>query len=125
MRRLQDLSAGHKIALTMIIVLAILFAIALYGYLTGAWDKAIAQQREVQLYGGLPLDAVLIKLDKRALDTAYEQRVIKLWEVWLSPTTKDMTSFTTGLKTARQRYGEAAAAIAHREQQLQERQEQK
>lgn len=38
MPRLKDLSIGHRIALTVIIVLVIVFALALYGYLTGGWD---------------------------------------------------------------------------------------
>jgi len=117
MRKLEDLSIGHRTAITFLIVLAILLALALFGYLTGAWDQADAQQGE-QLYGDAPLDAVLIRLDKRALDTAYEQRIIKLWEVWISPTTRDAAAFTNGLKIARQRYSEAAAAIARRERQL-------
>jgi len=118
MKRLEDMSIGHRIALTFCIVLAALFALALFGYLTGAWDKADAQQAEQQLYGDTPLDAVLIRLDKRALDTAYEQRLVKLWEVWISPTTRDPTAFTNGLRIARSRYAEAAAGIARRERQL-------
>jgi len=36
--RLENLSIGHRIAITMGIVLILLFALALYGFLTGAWD---------------------------------------------------------------------------------------
>jgi len=39
MKRFSDLSLGNKIAVTFVIVLALLFALALYGYLTGAWER--------------------------------------------------------------------------------------
>src|SRR5215467_6243231 len=101
---LGELTFGQRFLLTLIIVFVILFALAAFGYFGGRWgDEADAQQAE-QLYGDTPLDAVLIRLDKRALDTAYEQRLIRLWEVWLSPTTRDPGSFTTGLKAARRAY---------------------
>jgi len=116
--RLEDMTLGQRILLTIIIVLVILFALAIVGWSTGGWDEAPAQQAEQQLYGDTPLDAVLIRLDKRALDTAYEQRLVRLWEVWISPTTRDPTAFTNGLRIARQRYAEAAAGISRRERQI-------
>lgn len=112
----EEMTYGQRFLLTIIIVLIILFAMAAFGYFSGGWE-AQGQQSE-QLYGDTPLDAVLIRLDKRALDTAYEQRLIKLWEVWLSPTTKDAVAFTGALRVARQRYAEAATAISRRERQL-------
>ena len=111
------MKSGHRFILIMLIVLIILFALAAFGYFTGGWE-AEGQERQQPFYGDMPLDATLIKLDKRALDTAYEQRVVKLWEIWISPTTRDAINFTNGLKTARQRYSEAAIAIARRERQL-------
>ena len=114
---LGELTVGQRFLLTIIIVLVILFAMAAFGYFTGGWE-AQGEQAEPQLYGDTPLDAVLIRLDKRALDQAYENRVMRLWEVWISPTTRDATSFTNGLKIARARYAEAAAAIGRRERQL-------
>jgi len=116
--RLDDLSMGNRIALTMIIALIILFALAAFGYFTGRWDKAEGETAEPQLYGDTPLDAVLIRLDKRALDQAYEQRIVRLFEVWISPTTRDPSAFTNGLRIARARYAEAAAAIGRRERQI-------
>jgi len=114
---LGELTVGQRFLLTIIIVLVILFAMAAFGYFTGGWE-AQGEQAEPQLYGDTPLDAVVIRLDKRALDQAYENRVMRLWEVWISPTTRDATSFTNGLKIARARYAEAAAAIGRRERQL-------
>jgi len=115
--RLEDMTLGQRIGLTLLIVLVILFALAFCGWITGGWDQAEGQTGE-QLYGDMPLDAVLIRLDKHALDQAYENRIMRLWEVWISPTTRDASSFSNGLKIARQRYTEAAAAIGRRERQL-------
>jgi len=114
---LGELTVGQRFLLIIIIALIILFAMAAFGYFGGSWDDANAQQSE-QLYGDTSLDAVLIRLDKRALDTAYEQRLVRLWEVWISPTTRDPTAFTNGLRIARQRYAEAAAGISRRERQI-------
>jgi hypothetical protein len=121
---LEELTIGQRLILIMVIALVILLAMAFVGWISGGWE-AQGQQNE-QLYGDAPLDAVLIRLDKRALDEAYHQRLIRLWEVWLSPTTRDASSFAGGLKLARQRYGEAATAISRRERQIleQERQHQ-
>ena len=120
--RLEDMTLGQRFLLTLIIVLVLLFAMAAFGYFGGRWDQAEGQEQ--QLYGDTPLDAMLIRLDKRALDEAYHQRIIKLWEVWLSPTTKDATSFTNGLKVARARYSEAATAISRRERQILDQEQQ-
>jgi len=120
--RLEDMTLGQRFLLTLIIVLVLLFAMAAFGYFGGRWDQAEGQEQ--QLYGDTPLDAVLIRLDKRALDEAYHQRIIKLWEVWLSPTTKDATSFTNGLKVVRARYSEAATAISRRERQILDQEQQ-
>src|SRR6516225_4530523 len=120
--RLEDMTLGQRFLLTLIILLVLLFAMAAFGYFGGRWDQAEGQEQ--QLYGDTPLDAVLIRLDKRALDEAYHQRIIKLWEVWLSPTTKDATSFTNGLKVVRARYSEAATAISRRERQILDQEQQ-
>jgi len=106
---LDELSWWQRGLLLIVIVTIIILALLVLGR---------AEQRDEILYGDTPLDAVLIRLDKHALDTAYEQRIIRLWEVWISPTTRDPSAFTNGLKIARQRYAEAAAAIGRRERQL-------
>jgi hypothetical protein len=38
LKPLSEFSFGHRIALTVVIILIILFAIAIYGFLTGAWE---------------------------------------------------------------------------------------
>ena len=119
MKSLEDLSIGHRIALTLIIVLIILFALALIGYLTGGWDKADAQQSDPAIYEGVPLDATLLRLDRQALEEAYHDQVKHLFTIWLKSTQAgDLQAFTNGLKIARRGYTGAAQQIAKREQQL-------
>lgn len=115
---LKNLSVGHRTALLFIIVLVILLALALFGYLTGGWDVQ-AQQQKTDLYDGVPFDATLLPLDRKALDEAYHGHLIRLWNVWLTDGAKEATRFRTGLKIARGAYHQATEAIAKREQELQ------
>jgi hypothetical protein len=117
MKPLEDMTIGHRIALTFVIVLVILFALALFGYLTGGWDVQ-AETRAADIYVGLPPDATLLKLDRRALDEAYHAQLLKLWGVWLADGARDPTHFKNGLSNARRAYGLALQAITKREQEL-------
>ena len=40
MKSLYDMSIGERIALTVVIVLVILFAFAFIGWIGGSWDEA-------------------------------------------------------------------------------------
>lgn len=146
MKRLEQMSLGHRIALTVVIVLAILFALALYGFLTGAWQDqskvsqfelaskerttiglltyaqsvALAQGQPIDVYEGIPPDTKLLALDKQALEQAYMARLIRLFDVWLSSTQgQDPTAFQNGLRIARRGYTLAAQALAKREAEIQ------
>jgi hypothetical protein len=122
MRDLNEMTIGQRIALTFIIVLVILFALALVGFMSGRWDEAPAQAvTEVNLYGDVPLDATLLRLDRRALDEAYHAQLLKLWGVWLADGAKDPSRFKAGLGNARRAYGLALHEITKREQGQQEK----
>lgn len=71
-----------------------------------------------ELYAGIPLDATLLRLDRRALDEAYHAQVMLLFSVWLKQQAGDPAQITNGLKIARRAYNHAATQIAKREQQL-------
>ena len=75
-------------------------------------------QEAPQLYQGVPFDANLLALDRRALDEAYHAQILKLFGVWLSEGAKDPRFFTNGLQIARRAYSQAAQQIAKREQQV-------
>jgi hypothetical protein len=115
----DGMKLGHRIALTFLIVVVILLAMAVFGYFTGRWEAEGAPQ-EPQLYKGLPLDATLLPIDKQALDEAYKQHLIRLWNVWLTDGAREAHRITTGLQISRQSYHTAAQQIEKREQQLRE-----
>ena len=74
----------------------------------------------------MPLDATLLRLDKRALDDAYHARILKLFEVWLtSGAPQEATNFINGLRITRRAYAQAASAISKREAQLLEEEHRK
>lgn len=95
MMRLENISIGHRVAITVVIVLVALFALALYGYLTGAWDE-YAEQRgggffdlaSAQTRPEPPcmdeqtreqIRAVMLE----ALDTSLKTHIEHVFEIWL------------------------------------------
>jgi hypothetical protein len=118
MKPLEDMTVGHRIVLTFIVVLVILFVLAIVGFMSGRWDEAPAAPQGTDLYGDTPIDATLLKLDRRALDEAYHAQLLKLWGVWLADGARDPKHFKNGLGNARRAYGLALEAITKREQDL-------
>lgn len=115
--QLEDLTFGQRFLLTLIIVLAILFGLALFGYLGGRWDDATAAPaKEVDFYQGLETDKKLLQLDKEALDEAYRRHMIRLWDVWLSDGARSADRISNGTRIARNSYHHVSGQIAKREQ---------
>jgi len=110
--RLEDMTIGQRIALTFIIVLIILFAFALAGFLTGRWEEAQAQQREI-----LPprvstkWDARILELDLEALDRAYIENSVRLFSVWMRDESDQPRRMLVGLSQSRRAYNEARDRI--------------
>jgi len=73
------------------------------------------EPRPAQLYAGIPLDAHLLALDKRALEEAYLAHATKLWGVWLADGGRDSGPISRGLANNRRAYGLAAEQIERRE----------
>lgn len=94
------------------------------GYFGGGY-RLQAQRAEIDvnadLYGEVVLDMRLLQLDKRALDDAYHEQLLRLWKVWLTEGAKDPQFFQKGLSNARRAYNHAAKQIADRENVLFER----
>jgi len=91
-------------------LLLVAFAFNVYGQ---------TQQQPTQLYEGILFDATLLALDKRALDEAYHERILKLFEVWLSSgAPPDAQNFKTGLRITRRAYAQARDQIETREKKL-------
>ena len=73
-----------------------------------------------QLYEGVPFDAHLLALDRRALDEAYHNQLLLLFSIWLKQQATDPRQITNGLQIARRAYNQAAGQIAKREQAMHE-----
>ena len=139
MRSLNDLTIKERIVATVIIVLAALFGLALWGWLTGGWDQYSANgplfelesssSRNVRLGAqeplypdDIPVDEKLLHLDERALDEAYHQQLLLLFSVWLKDQAGDTTRFNNGLRIARRAYHTVAERLDAREKQIPPRQ---
>jgi hypothetical protein len=112
MSKLEDLSIGHRIAITVVIVLAILFALALYGYLTGSWEA------EAQTVPPSKYDKRIAELDREAIDEAYKEKIIALFNTWLSDPSEQPSRAVKGAQNARRAYIGAMQAIERKEAEL-------
>jgi len=71
------------------------------------------------LYENIPFDAAFLGLDRRALDEAYHDHMLRLFDVWLSSgAPEEAVNFKNGLRIARRAYGQAREQIRKREEQL-------
>ena len=102
-------------------MLAVIFLVALL--LVALAFKVSAQQPQPPpvLYENIPFDPALLSLDRRALDEAYHNQLVKLFGVWLSSgAPEDARNFKNGLNIARRAFGQAREQIRKREEQLNE-----
>jgi hypothetical protein len=89
-------------------------------------DESISQNQVVpELYEGVPFDAHLLALDRRALDEAYHTQLLLLFSIWLRQQAVDAKQITNGLQIARRAYNQAAGQIAKREDALHETERQR
>jgi hypothetical protein len=116
MRDLQDMSLGHRIALTVVICLVILFALALCGYLTGGWDEASGAAPE-ELAGPSKWDDHIEELEKQAIDTAFQKHIAQLYSIWVTDNYQPRIppKALTGARNARDAYIRSMDAIERRE----------
>ena len=85
MPKLEDLSIGHRIAITVIIVLVVLFALALYSYLAGRWDAEAAQTQQTDpTWVPSKWDDHIDDLERQALDEAFKKHIMQLYSVWVT-----------------------------------------
>jgi hypothetical protein len=99
-------------------------ALALVALLLIALANHVGAQQSKEpptLYGSIPFDPALLALDRRALDEAYHEHLLKIWGVWLSSgAPEDARNFRNGLNIARRAYGQAREQLRKREEQLNE-----
>jgi hypothetical protein len=97
----------------IIVILIVILLLILAGLYTRIETQG---EGEPQLYAGVPFNAKLLELDKRALDDAYHDQIVKLFGVWLTHGINDASNFRRGLQNTRKGYEMAAEQIAKREQ---------
>jgi hypothetical protein len=112
MRDLNEMTLGQRIALTFIIVLVILFAMAIAGFISGRWEEAPAAPLLAS-----PFDQHFAELEHEALDEAYKSRVHRLFEIWLSDSHDQPRRALVGIANARTAYTEAMTEVQKRERQ--------
>lgn len=113
MLRLEDLSIGHRIALTVFIVLVILFALALFGYLTGGWNTDAEAQ--VPRYEITKYEGEMLVIENKAIDEAFHNQVVNVFAVWMKDATGQPARAVTGVANARKAYVAAKTRLGERE----------
>jgi hypothetical protein len=106
-----NLSFAQRFVLTLFIVLAILFALALIGYLTGGWEPAEAQPYMVSKF-----EPRLLELEREATDDAFKQKITSLFIVWMSDERGQPARAITGATQARKAYIAVMQQIDRREE---------
>ena len=97
------------------VVIAALATIFLVAFLFSARSQSVP---EGGVYAGITPDYHLLELDKQALDEAYHQQLLVLFNVYLKGGTGDSQYFQKGLQNARRAYYQASSAIIEREKLL-------
>jgi hypothetical protein len=108
---LNDMSLGHRVMLTVAIVVIIIIVLGLFGYLSGRWEA------EAQFLPPSKWDGRLIELDKQALEQAYLEQMGHVFSIWVKDGVADPSRARVGFGNARKGYAAAMTAIEKREQQ--------
>jgi hypothetical protein len=102
---------AQRFLLTLIIILVILFALAAFGYFTGRWgDDAEAQTVPPSKY-----DIRLLELDREAIEEAYKNQIMHLFETWMKDERGQPQRAVTGARQAQRAYIGAMIEIEKRE----------
>jgi hypothetical protein len=113
------MSIGHRIAITVIVVLVILLALAAYGYFTGRWEDddnnahifglASAQTRPELCMDSDTRERVR-KIMLEALDEGLKEKIKDLFDVWLRDSTGQPARAVKGMDNALHAYVGARAS---------------
>lgn len=89
---------GRRFIIAFIVVIVILLALALYGYLTDSWE-AQAQPVPPSKY-----DERIKQMDIEAIENAYKGQIVHLFEVWMKSAEGQPGRALTGARNARRAY---------------------
>jgi hypothetical protein len=120
MKTPEQQPVGH-IALTFVIVVVMLFALAFIGWISGRWDEAPAAVSTIKV----PLDPrheqKFIELDRAAIEAAYRDQIMHLFEVWMKDDSGQPDRAVKGARQARKAFASSMDAIDERERELKQR----
>lgn len=114
MRLYSELSLGERIAVTFLIVLVILFALALFGYLGGRWEDASAApaSKQIALCSDEPgINDAINKIAFQALDDALRKQIENLFTTWMKDDSGQPERAATGVRRSALAYVHARQAI--------------
>ena len=99
MKPLEQMTFGQRFALTVVICLTILFALALFGYLTGGWDQAEGKV-EVGCLNETQREHIRTIMLKAA-DRGLEDQIAHLFDIWVrDPSTEQPMRAQVGANNA-------------------------
>jgi hypothetical protein len=107
--KLEDISLGNRIAITVILVLVILLALALFGWWSGSWEDDEARGYGFGLASAATRPELCMDADTRervrklmieALDESLKSKIEDLFAVWLRDATDQPRRAQTGMNTA-------------------------
>src|SRR4030095_16169809 len=112
----EDVTIGHRVMLTVAIIVIILLVLAFIGYLSARWDETQAQDRPA--YQLSKFEPRMLKLERRAIDDAFRQKITSLWTVWMSDDRGQPARAIAGATQARKAYIASMQEIERREENL-------
>lgn len=115
---LENLTIGQRVALAIVVVLACLFALAVFGFLTGGWDDADAAPSSLPVPPISKYEKELIALDRAAISEAYQSQINHVFLIWAKDENGQPQRALIGAKQARSMYERSMDAIHDREQRL-------
>jgi hypothetical protein len=121
MKRLEDMSIGNRIAITVIIALVILLALAAIGFFTGNWNEdegarpgyglASAETHPEKPCMDEATRERIRGIMVEALDDALKNQTIHLFEIWLKDERGQPDRARTGVRQALRAYLGARRAV--------------
>jgi hypothetical protein len=112
MRQLEDMHIGQRVMLTVAIVVILIILLACVGYLSGRWEA------EAQGVPPSKFDKRIAELDREAIDEAYKEKVMALFNTWLSDPSEQPSRAVKGAQNARRAYIGAMQAIEKKEAEM-------
>jgi len=123
MEPLDKMDIGHRVMLTVAIIIILLILLACAGYLSGRWEVPEAQAAPRSYVDDLPISKYeehLLALDREALDKAYKDHIGLVFGVWMKDPNDPQAPHRagTGARNARAGYSLSIEKIEQREQRL-------